>query len=66
VKIFEEGEMYYALPLDRVGAMVMKGKSLDDIKTEVKIRSRHATNTEAIGGQAAGLPEELESFRYRR
>ena len=25
--------------------------------------SRHATNTKAIGGQAAGLPEEVESFR---
>jgi hypothetical protein len=29
-------------------------------------RSRHAANADVIEGQAAGLPEEVESFHYRR
>lgn len=37
VKIFEDGEKYYALLLERVGAMVKAGKSLDDIKKDVKM-----------------------------
>ena len=53
VKIFEDGEKYYALLLDRVGAMVKEGKSLDDIKKEVKMpeyaswgsQDRFPTNT---------------------
>jgi cyclase len=55
VKIFEDGEAYYALLLDRVGAMVKAGKSLDDIKKEVKMpeyaswgsQDRFPTNVEA-------------------
>ena len=55
VKIFEDGEKYYALLLDRVGAMVKAGKSLDDIKKEVKMpeyagwgsQDRFPTNVEA-------------------
>jgi cyclase len=55
VKIFEDGEKYYALLLDRVGAMVKAGKSLDDIKNEVKMpeyaawgsQERFPTNVEA-------------------
>ena len=37
VKIFEDGEQYYALLVDRVGAMVKAGKSLDEIKKELKM-----------------------------
>ncbi len=37
VKIFEDGEKYYALLLDRVGAMVKAGKSLEQIQKEVKM-----------------------------
>jgi len=63
VKIFEDGEKYYALLLDRVGAMVKAGKSLDDIKKEVKMpeyagwgsQDRFPTNVEAaykaVGGK---------------
>src|SRR6202043_2387303 len=55
VKIFEDGEKYYALLLDRVSAMVKAGKSLDDIKKEVKMpeysswgsQDRFPTNVEA-------------------
>jgi glyoxylase-like metal-dependent hydrolase (beta-lactamase superfamily II) len=55
VKIFEDSEKYYALLLDRVGAMVKAGKSLDDIKKEVKMpeysswgsQDRFPTNVEA-------------------
>src|SRR5215467_13462399 len=37
VKIFEDSEQYYALLLDRVGKMVREGKSLDQIKNELKM-----------------------------
>ena len=55
VKIFEDGEKYYALLLDCVGAMVKAGKSLDDIKKEVKMpeyaswanQDRFPTNVDA-------------------
>ena len=55
VKIFEDGEKYYALLLERVGAMVKAGKSLDDIKKEVTMpeyaswgsQDRFPTNVEA-------------------
>jgi cyclase len=55
VKIFEDGEAYYKLLLDRVGAMVKAGKSLDDIKKDVTMpeyaswgsQDRFPTNVEA-------------------
>ena len=37
IKIFEDGEQYYALLIDRVGKLVREGKSFDDIKKEVKM-----------------------------
>jgi len=37
VKIFEDTEKYYALLLERVGKLVKEGKSLDEIKKEVKM-----------------------------
>ena len=54
-KIFQDGEAYYQLLLDRVGAMVKAGKSLDDIKKEVRMpeyaswgsQDRFPTNIEA-------------------
>jgi cyclase len=36
-KIFDDGEKYYALLIERVDALVKAGKSLDDIKKEVKM-----------------------------
>ena len=63
MKIFEDGEKYYALLLERVGALVKAGKSLDDIKKEVKMpeyaswgsQDRFPTNVEAaykaLGGK---------------
>jgi cyclase len=55
VKIFEDGEKYYALLLDRVGALVKAGKSLDQIKAEVRMpeyaqwanQDRFPTNVDA-------------------
>jgi cyclase len=55
VKIFEDTEKYYALLLERVGKMVKEGKSLDDIKKELKMpeydhwatKERFPTNVEA-------------------
>jgi cyclase len=37
VKIFEDGEKYYALLVDRVAAMVKAGKTLEEIKKELKM-----------------------------
>ena len=37
VKIFDDGEKYYALLMERVGALMKQGKSLDDIKKDVKM-----------------------------
>ena len=62
VKLFEDGEKYYALLLDRVGAMAKAGKSLDDIKREVKMpeyaswanQDRFPTNVEAAYKMATG------------
>jgi len=63
VKIFDDGEKYYALLMDRVGALMKQGKSLDDIKKEVKMpeyaswgsQERMPTNVEAaykaLGGK---------------
>src|ERR1044071_362480 len=36
-KIFEDSEKYYALLVERVGKLAQEGKSLDDIKKEVKM-----------------------------
>lgn len=35
VKIFTDGEQYYALLLERVGKLMKEGKSLDDLKKDV-------------------------------
>ncbi len=63
VKIFDDGEKYYALLMNRVGALMRQGKSLDDIKKEVKMpeyaswgsQDRMPTNVEAaykaLGGK---------------
>jgi cyclase len=37
VKIFDDTEKYYALLIERVGAMAKAGKSLDEIKKELKM-----------------------------
>src|SRR5437899_8788424 len=55
VKIFEDSEKYYALLLDRVGRLAKEGKSLDQIKKEVRMpeyehwaaQERFPTNVEA-------------------
>ncbi len=63
VKIFEDGERYYALLLDRVGKLMKEGKSLDDLRKEVKMpeyaswgsQERFPTNVDAayraLGGK---------------
>jgi cyclase len=55
VKIFEDTEKYYALLVERVDKMVKDGKSLDEIKKELKMpeydhwatKERFPTNVEA-------------------
>src|SRR5712664_2883322 len=55
VKIFEDTEKYYALLLERVGRLAGEGKSLDQIKKEVRMpeyenwatQERFPTNVEA-------------------
>ena len=55
VKIFDDTEKYYALLLERVGKLVKEGKSLDEIKKEVKMpeydswasKERFPSNVEA-------------------
>lgn len=55
VQIFDDTEKYYALLLERVGKMVKEGKSLDQIKKEVRMpeydhwatKERFPTNVEA-------------------
>jgi cyclase len=42
-KLFDDGEKYYALLAERVGAMVKAGKTLDQIKGEVKIMPEYAS-----------------------
>jgi cyclase len=37
VKIFDDGEAYYALLVERVAAMVKAGKSLDEIKKDLRM-----------------------------
>jgi cyclase len=63
VKIFEDTETYYALLLERVGAAMKEGKTLDQIKAEVKMpeyanwasQDRYPTNVaaawRALGGK---------------
>jgi cyclase len=63
VKIFEDTEKYYALLLERVGAAMKEGKTLDQIKAEVKMpeyaswasQDRYPTNVaaawRALGGK---------------
>ena len=54
-KLFDDGEKYYALLVERVAEKVKAGKSLDDIKKEVKMpeyaswgsQERFPTNVEA-------------------
>jgi cyclase len=54
-KIFADGEQYYALLMDRVSKLMKDGKSLDDIKKEVKMpeyagwgsQERFPTNVDA-------------------
>jgi hypothetical protein len=54
-KLFDDGEKYYALLVERVAAKVKDGKSLDDIMKEVKMpeyaswasQDRMPTNIEA-------------------
>ena len=55
IRIFEDSDQYYALLLDRVGKLVTEGKSLDEIKKEVRMpeyghwasQDRFPTNVEA-------------------
>jgi len=55
VKILDDTEKYYALLVERVAKMVGEGKSLDEIKREVKMpeydhwatKERFPTNVEA-------------------
>jgi cyclase len=55
VKVFDDTEKYYALLVERVGKMVKEGKSLDEIKKEIKMpeydhwatKERFPTNVEA-------------------
>jgi hypothetical protein len=62
VKIFEDTEQYYALLLERVGKMVKEGKSLDQIKAEVRMpeyaqwasQERFPTNVAAAYKAVAG------------
>jgi cyclase len=63
VQIFDDGEKYYALLMQRVDALMKQGKSLDDIKKEVKMpeyaswgnQERMPTNVDAaykaLGGK---------------
>lgn len=63
VKIFDDGERYYDLLLDRVGKLMKEGKSPDEIKKEVKMpeyaswgsQDRFPTNVDAayraLGGK---------------
>jgi len=62
VKIFEDSEKYYALLVERVGKLVKEGKSLDEIKKEVKMpeyanwasQERFPGNVEAAYKMVAG------------
>jgi len=62
VKIFEDTEKYYALLIERVGKAVKEGKSLDEIKKEVKMpeyaswasQDRFPTNIDAAYKMVTG------------
>jgi cyclase len=62
VKIFEDTEKYYALLVERVEKAVKEGKTLDDIKKEVKMpeyaswasQDRYPTNIEAAYKMVTG------------
>jgi glyoxylase-like metal-dependent hydrolase (beta-lactamase superfamily II) len=62
VKIFEDTEKYYALLIERVGKAVKEGKTLDDIKKEVKMpeyaswasQDRFPTNIDAAYKMVTG------------
>jgi hypothetical protein len=62
VKIFEDTEKYYALLIERVEKAVKEGKTLDDIKKEVKMpeyaswasQDRFPTNIEAAYKMVTG------------
>jgi glyoxylase-like metal-dependent hydrolase (beta-lactamase superfamily II) len=62
VKIFEDTEKYYALLIERVSKAVKEGKSLDDIKKEVKMpeyaswasQDRFPTNIDAAYKMVTG------------
>ena len=62
VMIFEDTEKFYALLLERVGKLVKAGKSLDEIKKEVKMpeydhwatKERFPTNVEAAYNAVQG------------
>ena len=62
VKIFEDTERYYELLLERVAALVKEGRSLDQIKAEVKMpeyskwatQDRFGTNVEAAYRMVTG------------
>ena len=62
VKIFEDTEKYYALLIERVGKAVKEGKTLDEIKKEVKMpeyaswasQDRFPTNLEAAYKMVTG------------
>jgi cyclase len=62
VKIFEDSEQYYALLMDRVGRMVKEGKSLDQVKKELRMpeydhwasKERFPSNVEAAYKAAKG------------
>jgi cyclase len=63
VKIFEDGERYYALLLERVGKLMKEGKSLDDIKKQVTMpeyasfgsQDRFPTNVDAAYRALGGM-----------
>ncbi len=62
-KIFEDGERYYALLLERVGKQMKEGKSLDDIKKQVTMpeyasfgsQDRFPTNVDAAYRALGGM-----------
>jgi cyclase len=62
VKIFEDTEKYYALLIERIGKAVKEGKTLDDIKKEVKMpeyaswasQDRFPTNIDAAYKMVTG------------
>ena len=61
-KIFDDNERYYTLLLERVGAMVRAGKTLDQVKQELRMpeyadwsyQERMPSNIEAAYRAAKG------------